>query len=254
MTDYAALLRQKASTAAMASDAKRARELLAKYGPWIDKYRGGMPREWSAVIMAHESDGQPNLAGDASLGEHGLYQIASYVPPLFGLPASARLDPETNVAIASLEYSMEAIKWLLRYPHLVELGTADAWKLARLSFAVGRAGSYQLADLAKPTQRGNVFGAIKNYVAQHGGVQLGSQAADKVWFRVMNIDTQWDVAKLAAGGSMSVGSPELVPNPLPAGKYTVPADLLPHFVKPVPIVLIAAAGALGALVYLRSRR
>lgn len=253
MTDYAALYATKASASSVASDVKRIGELLSKYGPWIDRYRGGLPRTWMAMMMLWESNGKADLVGDSSLGEYGLYQIASYVPPLFGLPASARLDPESNVAIAALELSMEAIKWFLRYPDLVVLGSPDSWKLARLSFAVGRGGSYQLAALAKPTQRGEVFTAIRNYVAANGGVPLGSQTANKVWFRVMNIELQWQIAAKAAGGSMSSGPPQLPPHP-PAGAYSVAADIAGHFTKPIPTLLIAAAGAVGALVYLRTRR
>ncbi len=254
MTDYAALLQQKSSAAEMSSDARQVKALLGKYGPWINKYRGGLPAAWMGMIMLWESGGNPTLVGDASLGEYGFFQIASYVPPLFGLPISARTDPESNIAIASLEYSMEAIKWFLRYPNLVQLGTADAWKLARLSFAVGRSGSYQLADAAKVHTPGHVFDDIKNYVAAHGGMQLGSQLADKVWFRVMNIDVQWKIAEMANGGPLSPGAPELPPNPLPTGLYSVGGDLLPYFTKPVPMLLVAAAGAIGALVYLRIRR
>jgi hypothetical protein len=254
VTDYATLLQQKNSPANMASDANRVGQLLDKYGSWIDKYRGGMPKTWMGTIMLWESDGNAGLVGDASLGEFGLYQVASYVPPLFGLPSSARLDPESNVAIASLEYATEAIRWFLRYPNLVVLGTPDSWKLARLTFAVGRAGGYQLADMARPTNQGHVFDDIKAYVAASGGVQLGGQSPDKVWFRVMSLDTQWKIAEIAAGGSLSPGNPELIPNPLPTGSYSIPVDLLPYFSKPVPLLLIAAAGALGALVYIRTRR
>lgn len=254
MTDYAALLQQKNSPAEMTADARRVGELLGKYGPWIDKYRGGMPRTWMAEIMLWESNGKADLVGDPDLGEYGLYQIASYVPPLFGLPASARLDPESNVAIAALEYSLEQIKWFLRYPQIVVMGTPDAWKLARLTFSVGRAGAYQLADVAKPTTPGHMFDGIKAYVASHGGVQLGGQGPDKVWFRVMSIDTQWAVAEMAAGGSMSSGKPELPPNPLPSGPYSVPIEALPHFSKPLSIALIAAAaGVIGLYFVLRGR-
>lgn len=255
MTDYAALLAQKNSPAEMSSDARRIGVLLDMYGPWIDKYRGGMPRTWMAEIMLWESNGKPDLVGDASLGEYGLYQIASYVPPLFGLPANARLDPESNVAIASLEYATEQIRWFMRYPSLVQLGSPDAWKLARLTFAVGRGGAYQLADLAKPTEYGHVFDAIKAYVARTGGVALGGQSPDKVWFRVMNIDTQWNVAEMAAGGSLSPDKPTLIPNPLPTGTYSVSAELLPYFSEPASlIVALAAVAGLAALAYFWRKR
>jgi hypothetical protein len=247
VTDYAALLQQK--NAEMAPDAVRVRQLLDIYGGWIEKYRGGMPAAWMATIMLWESNGKADLVGDASLGEYGLYQVAAYVPSLFGLPADARLDPESNVAIASLEYAYEQVLWYMRYPGLVELGSGDAWKLARLSFAVGRAGSYQLADLAHPTESGAVYDAIKAYVSQSGGVQLGGQSPDKVWFRVMSIDTQWQLAELANGGSMSPGSPQLIPNP-PAGAYTIPANAIQFFDRPLsPVFAIAGIGLLVGLIW-----
>lgn len=254
MTDYVALLQQKNSPAEMNSDARRVSQLLDTYGGWIEKYRGGMPAAWMATIMLWESNGKADLVGDPGLGEFGLYQIASYVPPLFGLPANARLDPESNVAIASLEYALEQVLWFLRYPSLVDLGSADAWKLARLSFAVGRSGAYQLADLARPTESGHVFDAIKAYVGSSGGVPLGSQSADKVWFRVMSIDTQWALAELANGGVLSPGPPQQIPNPLPTGTYSLPAEALPHFAKPVAAVVIVALAGVAALFYLLRRK
>lgn len=231
------------------------RKILAKYGTWIDKYRGGLPASVMAAYMNHESGGNFAAPGDASLGEVGFYQIAAYVPPLFGLPATARMDPETNIAIASLEYGLEAVKWHLRYPSLVRLGTPDSWKLGRLSFAVGRGGSYTLADRANALhylQPGDVYGGIARYVAAAGAPALGSQSGAKVASRVASIPEQWKIAE--AIGSISTGPPTLIPNP-PAGAYKIPADAAPFFVRPIPgIVLAALGGGAALLYYLWSRR
>jgi hypothetical protein len=200
--------------------------------------------------MLHESNGNPGAPGDAGLGEVGLYQIAAYVPPLFGLPAAARNDPESNVAIAVLEYSLEAALWATRYPSLVRLGTADSWKLARLSFAVGRGGSYQLADLANGLhylQPGDVFGGILRYVAANGAPALGSQSSSKVVARVASIPDQWAIGEAVEWGSP--GYPTLIPNP-PAGAYTIPAAVRPLFVSPIPGVVLVLGAAAGLVYYL----
>jgi hypothetical protein len=207
-----------------------------------------------SLICSWESGGTPNLVGDPSIGEYGLFQIASNIPPEFGLPSNARMDPESNVAIASLEYACEAIRWKIRYPALIDLDSADAWKLARLSFAVGRGGSYGLSKLASVSTPGDVYGDIRKWVAENGGVPLGSQSADQVWFRVLSIDLQWRIAGLAAGGDMSLGPPMLIPAP-PAGPYTVPTAFFPYFSRPSsPFWFFAAGlGAVGLLLYPRTR-
>jgi hypothetical protein len=236
-----------------ASKVTRARQILAQYQPWIDRYKGGLPRGWLAAIVMHESDGNPAAPGDASLGESGLMQVAAYVPPLFGFPESARLTSENNIAIGSLEYAFEAVKWYLRYPTIVRLGTADSWKLARLSFAVGRSGSYQLADLAKSYwEPGRMFDAILRHVTAFGAPALGSQSPDKVRNRVLSIPEQWAIGE--AVDSSPPGPPMLIPNP-PAGAYRIPAKEAPYFVKPIGLAVAALfVGGAGLLYYLWTQR
>jgi hypothetical protein len=241
--------------AAFNAEVTRARSLLAKFRAWIDKYRGGMPAGWMAAMMGHESGGN-FVAGDATLGEVGYYQIAAYVPPLFGYPASARLDPETNVALASLEYGMEAALWATAYPQQVRLGSSDSWKLARLSFAVGRAGSRTLATMAQAANGGhltpgNVYGDIARWAAASGGVPLGSQSADKVRQRVLGIDRLWAIGQAAQPGLS--GPPQVIPPP-PAGPYTLPASVAPYFVRPLPASMWIFGGGLALLVILIARR
>lgn len=240
--------------AAFAGDVARAGALLDQFGPWFDKYKGGMTAAWLASIMLHESGGNFNAPGDASLGELGYYQIAAYVPPLFGYDASARADPESNVAIAVLEYSLEAALWKLRYPDYVVLGSKDSWKLARLTFAVGRAGSYALADQAIAhgyTTAGDLYHSIVADVLANGAPVLGSQSSAKVIARVVDIDRQWAISE-ALGGGM-VGPPTMIPDP-PAGPYAIPANVVAYFSTPIPVIVwLIGAGAVG-LAYLWSRR
>ncbi len=237
----------------MADEVTEARRLLTKFGPWFDKYAVGIPRGVMAAIMNHESGGNFGAAGDASLGEVGYFQIAAYVPPLFGLPADARRDPESNVAIAALEYGLEAVKWYQRMPSLVRLGTADSWQLARLAFSVGRGGSYQLGDLAKAAgylQPGRVMDGIVRYVAANGAPQLGSQSPSKVAARVAYIPQQWKIGEAVDAAGLS--EPTIIPNP-PAGAYRLPLDVAPFFRKPISgIILLGAAVAL--VFYLWQRR
>lgn len=234
---------------------KRARELLQKFKPWFDKYRGGLTAGALAAFMQHESNGNWGAAGDASLGEVGYFQVANYVPGLFGYPASARTNPEDNVAIASLEYALESALWKVRYPDLVRLGTQDAWMLGRLAFAIGRGGSYKLADLANQyryLQPGRVYEGIAKYVAANGAPPLGTQSATKVAARVASVPQQFEIAN--AIDSSAFGPPTYIPPP-PAGPYVIPANAAPFFVRPIPgIVLVALAGGTGLLYYLWKSR
>lgn len=236
-------------------DVARAKALLDQYSNWINKYRGGMPAGWMASIMLHESGGNFDAPGDPSLGEVGYYQVAEYVPGLFGLDADARLDPESNVAIASLEYALEAALWKIAFPDAVKLGTGDSWRLARLAFAVGRGGSHQLAQAAQVAQGGltpgDVYGDLVKYVLATGGTALGTQSAAKVAQRVVDIGRQWSVGEDAAGGM--VGPPTYIPDP-PAGPYVIPFEAQPYFTKPIPGIVLALFGGLAIMFYLIRNR
>lgn len=232
------------------ADVVQARGVYQALGPWIDRYHGGIPAGFLAAAISHESGGNFNAAGDILLGEVGYMQIAAYVPPLFGYPAEARNDPESNIAIGVLEYSLEAVLWMLAVPE-VSLGTDDSWKLARLAFAVGRSGSRQLAAAAGSAglPYGDVFGAIRRYVQAAGGIPLGSQSADKVAARVLSIERQWEIGRAVTFGVS--GPPMYIPDP-PAGPYIIPPEAAPYFVKPISgIVLLAAGGAVLAYLLLR---
>lgn len=229
------------------AEVKRTRQLLQQYGTWIRKYRGGLPAGVMASWMRSESDGQADLPGDPSLGEWGLMQIAAYVPPMFGWPAEARFDPENNVAIAALEYALEAVRWKIAFPSAVRLGSADSWRLARLVFAVGRAGSRTLAKFAGQLEPGDVYGSILRTVDAGVSVPLGTQSADLVAHRVRAIARQWAVGE-AADGSRA-GQPQYIPDP-PAGPYVIPSAEAPYFVKPMSgAVALALAGLATALLW-----
>lgn len=238
--------------AALSGDIARAKALLDQYGTWIDKYHGGMSPGWLASIMLHESGGNFASPGDPSLGEVGFYQIAAYVPALFGYDASARYDPETNVALAVLEYSLEAVLWKIAFPQVL-LGTDDSWKLARLAFAVGRAGSHQLAANAAATlgglTTGDVYHDIVKYVQATGGVPLGSQTAQKVAQRVLDIDRQWVIGQALGGAS---GPPVRIPDP-PSGPYILPDDVAPYFSEEFPAIMLIIGG-LATVAYLLYQR
>lgn len=205
--------------------------------------------------MLHESGGNFAAPGDPTLGELGYYQIAEYVPPLFGYPAIARADPETNVALASLEYGLEAGLWSNDYPQ-AQIGTSDSWKLARLAFAVGRAGSRTLAGMTSAAMGGyltpgGVYGDIARWTASTGGIPLGSQSAAKVLQRVLDIDRQWAIGQAVQPGISS--SPQLIPEP-PSGPYTIPASVIDYFVEPIPATLLILGGGLAIFLYLIARR
>lgn len=250
-TDYPALLASKTSAASILREVAKTKELLIKYGAWINKYRGGIPAGWLGVIMLWESGGNFGAAGDASLGEVGFYQIAKNVPGLFGLPPEARFDPESNVCIACLELDYEAIKLHMKYPQLV-LGTADSWKMAHLVFSIGRGGVQTLCNAAQPLRHGDVYGSVRDYVARTGGMQLGSQTPDKIMFRVLSLDVKWAIGR-QADPLTYIGGPQVPPNP-PTGAITIPADVAPYFSKPIGSVLLVIGALAGAFGYLLHRR
>lgn len=234
------------------ADVATAQNVYAQIGQWIDAYHGGLPAGALAAFVAHESGGNFNAPGDPTLGEVGFLQIAAYVPPLFGYDASARMDPESNIAIGSLEYGMEAARFYLAFPDSVVLGTDDSWKLARLAFAVGSSGSHQLAQAAQQAlgglTSGDVYHDIVRWVQQSGGIPLGSQTAAKVAQRVNDIDRQWAIGQAVSAGTS--GPPMIIPDP-PAGPYTLPPDVAPYFVEPISgTVLIAIGAAVLALLLL----
>lgn len=232
------------------ADVARGRAILANLRPWIDRYRGGMPAGWMASIILHESGGNFGAPGDASLGEVGYMQVAAYVPPLFEYPSGARMEPENNLAIGSLEYALEHALWVKDFVP-VQIGSADAWRLARLSFAVGRGGSRTLAAMAAAARGGSltggdVYGDILRFVSTSGAPALGSQTPAKVVARVQSIQRQWDLGQAIEAGM--AGPPTRIPDP-PAGPYTIPADADPYFVKPISGTLLAIGGGLALLVY-----
>jgi len=232
------------------ADVARAALIYDQLGPWIDRYHGGIPPGFIASAILHESGGNFGAPGDASLGEIGYLQVAAYVPPLFGYPPEARADPESNIAIGVLEYELEAVYWMFAFPDSVVLGTADSWKLARLAFAVGRAGSHQLATNASSSvglNAGAVYASIVAYVLATGAIPLGSQSADKVRSRVIDIDRQWAIGQEVAGGAS--GPPMIIPDP-PAGPYTIPPDAADYFVQPLSGGTILLIGGLAWVAYL----
>lgn len=233
-------------------DVARAKAIYATLGDWIDRYHGGVPAGFIASAILHESGGNFGAPGDASLGEVGYLQVAAYVPPLFGYAAEARMDPESNIAIGVLEYELEAVLWALSFPD-VQLGSADSWKLARLAFAVGRAGSRQLASAAAAAQggltTGDVYHDIVRYVTSTGGMALGSQSASKVAQRVIDIDRQWAIGQEVTSGT--AGPPMRIPDP-PAGPYTLPLEVQDYFVSPIPVTVLLLGGLL-LLGYLLTR-
>ena len=223
--DWNAQLAEK--VAGMPSRTAKAKELYrGPIGRWVDRYRGGVPAGFAIAAITYESGGNPGTVGDQSLGEYGLMQLTARFPPTVGMPAESRFDPETNVFLGLLQLQLAAITFAREEP-LVELGSSDAWKLARLGFSIGMGGARDLLRRARPYMRkGHVFGAIKDDVAAHGGLWAGSQEPGKVAYRVAMIDVVWTVGQNAVAGGGGV--PRLPPRP-PGYSYQIPAALQPYF-------------------------
>lgn len=247
MTDYRAELAVKA--ASVPSRIAQAKTLWKTWGPWIQKYRGGFPAGYAIAAMQWESGGNMNAAGDASLGEVGVFQVTASFPPTIGMPAASRYDAETNVFLGLTDYQVEAARFASQIPEL-ELGTPDSWKLARLGFAVGHAGTLALVAQARAlglVRKGYVYGAVKDGVDRAGGIALGSQSADKVWYRVHTTELVWIIGQGVVAGAGDV--PRLPPAP-PGQTYQIPLSLLPYFHLTSRSSTIALVALAAAAIYL----
>lgn len=242
MADYQAKWASESAASSIASRVKRGQEILGQLGTWIDRYRGGFPAGFAAAIVQWESNGKMDAVGDAGLGEAGFFQVTSTFPVSVGMPADSRLKPEVNVFLGLLEYQLEAIKMHVAEPR-VELGSADAWKLARLAFAIGSSGTKTLIKEATPTQPGHVFEAVRAYVDRIGGRAFGSQSAGLVWYRVHTVDLVWEIGQKIRAG---VGGPPVLPPSPPGYTYIPPVALVPFFSSPIAPFLVTAFLALGA--------
>jgi len=240
MADYQAELASQMTDAVIASRVARAKSIYAsQVGRWIDKYRGGFPAGYAAAAVQWESDGIGTTVGDPTLGEYGYLQVTAEFPTTIGLPSDARYDPETNIFLGLMEYQLESIRQYTYQP-LIILGTEDAWKIARLAFAIGPTGTANLIANAQPTVQGHVFDAVLDYVDNQG-------LYDQIWYRVHTTQLVWDIGAQVLPFN-SYGQPQMVPNP-PAGAYTIPASLVPFFAKPIPPLVIGLALAVGALAW-----
>ena len=194
------------------------REVYAKYGAFINRYRGGMPAGFLAAIAAHESGGRENAVGDPRLGEYGLYQITTNFPTTVGVSPEVRKTAEGNTFLAGLEYNITAEQLRMRYPGDIEPGSVDQWKMARLVFALGIGAVSKLVALVGSAR----FPVILSYVKQHPNITVSGYAPGKVLARTTSVETLW-----TAGAQITpatVGVPELVP--APAGlTYTLPRNV-----------------------------
>lgn len=79
-------------------DENRIFEILARYGPWIRQYRGGMPALNVAAGINHESHGDPTSTSSKRIQESGLWSI-------LGPNAEAEdldpFDPECNILMGA---------------------------------------------------------------------------------------------------------------------------------------------------------
>lgn len=191
-----------------------ARKIYQNLRLYLHRYHGGMPIGFLAAIAQYESGGRMGATGDASLDEVGIYQITASFPPKIGIPPSLRYQTEGNVFLGCLEYNLQAAELINRYRAVLVPGSTDMWKLARLSFAIGAAGTRKLLDSALSdgdARPGYCFGGIRSWVRRTGGIPLGSQSAGKVWLRVHAVDVQWQVGD--AVFPAFPGPPHVIPSP-----------------------------------------
>lgn len=248
--DYASRLSEMRSESGMSYRVRRGKALLAEYGAWLRRYRGGLPAGTFAAIMQMESDGKMAAPGDESLGEVGFFQITRTFPAKLGLPAESRYQPEVNVFLGGAEYQLEAAKAAKLWPQLVQKGSEDQWKLARLAFSIGAGGTRDLVSKAiVAVPHGPIYQRVKTFVDATGGIAYGSQSAAKVRYRVHVVDVIFDVGRRVEGGSF--GPPQVIPAPASIGRYTFPPELLPFTGKPGLGIIGVAGLAAGAFLLAR---
>ena len=222
MTDWNAALAAK--VAAIGSLARTAQSFRTSYAGLLKKYHGGIPVNLLAAIAAIESSGRM-IAGDASLGEYGFFQVAAQTERDFGVPTGTRTGPEGNIFLAALEYNVEALRLALRYPIYVRSGSKGQWQLARLVFAIGRHGAdlcLQAAIAGGFVGAGEGFAGVVRWADSTGAVAIGGSEAAKIRYRVKLVEVTQRVAD--ALGLEGAGAPQQVP--APAGMvYTLPKDV-----------------------------
>lgn len=233
--------------------------VYAKYKPLISAYKGGMPGGFVAAIIMHESGGRTDAQGDPSLGEYGLLQVGTYTPEQFGWAADTRYDVANNVWLGCLDVAMRGLRAVAAAPDLIVPGTADFWKCARLSAAVGAAGFRNLVAAARPLKRGDAFAGIKAWAARSGGIQLSSgQPAAKVVARINTVEQTWQIGQAIDGsfsGPVLTKAPKERPFKLPAG-FT-PAMFTSPITAKLGVIVVATAvlgTAVGATYLIATRR
>lgn len=245
MGKYADLWAQEQQPNSITQRVANGKQLLSKWGSYIDKYHGGIHRGFLASIMNWESWGDFGAAGDASLGEVGFYQVAADVPKRYGLDPAIRTTPEGNVFVACLEYTEEAARILIDYPGLVNNGSRDQWILARLVFAIGRGGTHQVLNAAKP-RAGHAYDDLVKWANDTGAFQVSaSQPAEKVWFRILAVGHNWRIGELISPGA-SYGPPIKIPALSP---YHFPLDVAPLIGSGSPATMLLMGLGLAGLAW-----
>lgn len=235
--------------ATIPAKAQRTAEIYNELGPWIRRYRGGLPIGFLASMIRWESNGQMDAPGDPALGEVGYLQVMQSFPGSVGLPAASRYDPETNIFLGSLEYQIEAVDMWRAQPRIA-LGSAECWKLARCSFSIGNYGTRTVMkkalEMFPGTLPGQVWSSVVNWANRTGAMRFGGIGADKIWYRIVSIDVQWEIGARFFP-PIDVGAPVKLPDS-PAGAYTLPSRIAPFMPSPLRGDVLALG--LGALAFL----
>jgi hypothetical protein len=183
------------------SKVRETKHLLSLWPTWMEQYRGGMPRGIFASIMAIESGGRMSDLGDPSLGEVGWYQVTKEFPESIGVDPKHRYDKQWNMYLGGAEYNVRAAAWLHRLAQ-ENVSFEDAWKLSRLSFAIGDHGARGVVDSWHKVAGGAPFTYedLLAHVDKHGTSSYGSQSAAHVRYRVHLVDWNFRVGQAAEPG------------------------------------------------------
>jgi hypothetical protein len=237
VSTWTTTLANKTSESAVASWTKTAQFCLKTYKKYLLKYKGGMPMGFLAAIMAFESGGQANAAGDESYGERGLFQVAASIPGRYGYPAEKRTDTEYNVFFGCLEYNEEAMRLEQKYAPYIIAGSKDQWLLARLVFAIGRTGTDTLLKATLPAFPRYVYAQILANVPANIEGSNG-----KMWYRAAMSAWAYQIGQKVFPDQM-VGTPMKPPSPR-GESYYLPKDVklyTPNQMLAMSVATVAAS-------------
>lgn len=175
-------------------------EVLSKYGPLIEKYRGEIPASVVAARVWHETRGNPCPTPTACCDEQGLLQLWPATRAKYGVTDAC--DPSQALYGGCAHWQSEANNlrsWLQENGYPIPYGY-DFWALAYLYTAIGSGATRKLIETSGSSNFSGLYNwVINNDISNLSGF-FGSQSPDSVKTRVKNTQTYVSAAYSIGGG------------------------------------------------------